>query len=403
MNVGTFLEKLKDEAACENRLAEIRSGSGQDIGAVGVRSRREALLHGLAAIRMALLPFKDWDAFRDRTEAGHGIGHLLRDFYHAVRLTCRLDADPRQLYVGLVGGTLHDIGCAFVRRYEEAGRIVRHAEAGALFVDETLNSGEAAERVPEEARRLICYAVAAHTHYLKPMAVRTADGREKAIQPYPDLGSDGSPVLNVWMTRWCDRLDCNGPAFVGRHFLTLLHDHSDFDGQNQNFYTVRFAEHLRPIIRTPEEIKADGGRRTMLEHLKMFADSQTNASPYGRHDRGEMSVLRDRYRSELERVIQAVREVPDSYRPDEFAEPLVRDWLGRVEPGELGVRTADQLIARLREIEPDWRRAWLYGLEYARYRYEEWADVARDFVDGLDIADEIYAGFPGVGNLHAVL
>jgi len=44
----------------------------------------------------------------------------------------------------------------------------------------------------------------------------------------------------------------------------------------------------------------------MIEFLKYFADSQTNDTPYGKHDFGEMSVLRDLYLLRMRRIIAAV-------------------------------------------------------------------------------------------------
>lgn len=134
--------------------------------------------------------------------------------------------------MGLVAGTLHDVGCALVEHYAETQRVVRHAEGGALLLQEILPR----LLLSEKQKILICYAVAAHTHYLKPQTVG-----EDTIEPYLDT-SEGEPLWGILFTRWVDRLDCNGAGFVGRHYLTLARAHQDFDGKQ--FYGIEFAEHL---------------------------------------------------------------------------------------------------------------------------------------------------------------
>lgn len=44
-----------------------------------------------------------------RLDPGHGMGHLVRDYIHANVLAEKTDMDPKQAYVGIIGGALHDI------------------------------------------------------------------------------------------------------------------------------------------------------------------------------------------------------------------------------------------------------------------------------------------------------
>lgn len=393
-SLRNFLDWLADEPAALQRVTEIRAAlTPEAFGRVSVQNRDEAADSAVRLVMTVLHALNVWRGFMERSEPGHGAGHLLRDHYHGLRLTRHLDLDPRDLFIGLTAGTLHDIGCVLVRRYEEAGKVIRHAEAGALFVDWALKRAQACSDVE---RDLIAYAIAAHTHYLKPTPAKTAAGADCLIQPYVDCWGD-EPIWSVWLTRWCDRLDVNGPAFVGRHFLTLNETHEDFDKVNQRFYVVELGAHLRPILRTEAEIKAAGGRRTMLEHLQMFASSQTNASPFGRFDFGEMVSLRDAYRERLDRIIKAVL-APPLAEPTPADEAAVQSWLRVVEPTANGARTADALIERLRGLEPDARRAWLYGLRVAAQEYADWSRSA-----AASIGNRRFVTLPGIGRLSDIL
>jgi hypothetical protein len=361
---------LADVPAAEAKAAEIRNFLPQiNMGEVRTEFSPEDVHGILCAI---LKPLEDIPAgFSLQDEAGHGSGHMRRDLLHAVLLGTRLkDIDASHCFPAIIAGTLHDVGCFIVKRYGDAHELLRHAEVGALYVNYVL---EQLGLVNTAERMAIVYGIAAHTHYLGPQTVKLKDGREVVIQPYPDM-INGKPVWFVWITRWVDRLDCGGGAFVGRHFLTLLKAHQDYDGKN--FYEVSFAEHLRPIRRPPEEIKAAGGKRTMAEHLQMFVDTQNNESPYGQHDFGLMVELRDAYKARLQRVIEAVLQPDDGVEPTEVDEMIVRHWLNRVEPSYLGRTTARDLLIKLHDLDPASRRAWMRGFRVASEEYAAWTREA---------------------------
>jgi len=231
-------------------------------------------------------------------EPGHGAGHLRRDYINALILFGRLEASPRDIFFGFICGSLHDLGTAIIDRYSESKRVIRHAEAGAMLVDLCLDD----DVVNEAERVLIYYVIAAHTHYLRTIEIKDEKGQTvNKIEPYTELYPNGQPFWPVWFARWVDRLDCSGPCFVGRHYLTLAKKHDDFDGKN--FYDVSFDKHMRPLLRD----KPDDGN-TMVEHLRMFANSQTNQSPYGKHDYGFMIEMRTIYREMLLRVVNSFKK-----------------------------------------------------------------------------------------------
>jgi len=311
----------------------------------------------------------------EEVEAAHGIGHWTRDFAHMLRLAQDAIVPEDVIVPALVGGTLHDIGSVFVDRYAEKNRAVRHAEAGALVVRAAaLETGALTEAEAD----LVAYVIAAHTHYLQPQEVKCADGVVRTVRPYTDM-FDGKPVEEVWLARWADRLDVNGPCFPARHYLTLVRDHYDYG--TEGFYKTSFTETMRPLLRTGEAIKAAGGQRTMLEHLKMFASSQTSESVYGKHDAGVMLTLRDAYREQLEHIIHSV-----AHPTDVDIARVLKAWtvfLGaNIEPTVKGRMAAHNLALGFRKLEPDIQRAWACGFRTIMTEYLGWADRMLVFLDG---------------------
>lgn len=125
-------------------------------------------------------------------DPGHGIGHLARDYLHAVVLAGNTQMDPRHAYIGMVGGALHDIlGCTLMPRYEESRRAVRHAEAGGYLFHKIHRIID----TPPEDALLIHYAIAAHTNSGLRSSIKCRDGVSRDLSPYIDSDGEGSPIL----------------------------------------------------------------------------------------------------------------------------------------------------------------------------------------------------------------
>ncbi len=358
-----MLNFLKNEGKAFKEVKKFRSKVEPKLESIfekiRISSREEAIVRGLEIINKVLELIGQHISLAN-TDPGHGIGHWMRDMYNGLRLCLKLDADPRTLFVGLVAGALHDIGCAVVPRYHEPQRAIRHAEAGALLLLDLFYKDSFG--LNEAGQLLICYAIAAHTHYLEEQKVKCKDGVIRVIKPYKDT-INGKPFYPVWLPRWIDRLECNGPYFVARHYLTLHEPHRDFNGENQSFYEVNFAETMRPIIRSREEIKKAGGKRTMLEHLKMFMDSQNNESPYGKHDYGYYVKLRKDYKEKLNRIIKAVLH-PELPTDENIIMVAWRMILEKTEPIN-GREAAKKLESLFNSLNEKTKFAWLSGFHAA--------------------------------------
>ena len=309
----------------------------------------------------------------ETADPGHGVGHFARDYVHALMLFSRLAADPSDAFIGFVAGVCHDLGCCVVPRYAEANHAVRHAEACALVLRQLFDANPCG--LNEAEQRLVEYSVASHTHYLRPANLTCADGEKRLVEPWLDA-DDNSPFWPVWFTRWVDRLDTNGPFFPGRHFLTLYKVHEDFDGKSH--FSVEFSAHMRPLLRTKEERGNDA--QTMLEHMEMFVQSQNSDSPYGKHDYGEMQVLRDGQSDDLKRIIQCVLAMTDERHHVGYAlSPsggisLLNDWFAKcVEPSRKGREVARALLGQLLREDKKTTLSWLFAFLRAMELSEGWS------------------------------
>lgn len=330
-------------------------------------------------------------------DPGHGLGHWGRDYIHSLYLAHDPELEPKYVLPCVLGGTLHDLGSLYLDRYADKNRAFRHAEAGALLIRAAaLESGF----LNRDEADLVAYVIAAHTHYLKSSDVTCADTETRRVYPYRDVEEvetnphdrnqfDLEPMLEIWLPRWVDRLDCSGPCLVARHFMTLAKDHEDF-GQ-QGFYKVSFAEHMRPLLRSKEEITKSGGGQTMLEHLRMFADSQTNDSPYGKYDRGRMVQLRDAYRASLKHIIDQVAH-PTDVNVDRIMIAWMRFLSQTVEP-TLKPETARALEENFRHLDTGAQRAWACGFRATMAEFQVWGDRVQTFLETLPDA---YDRFPGL-------
>lgn len=310
---------------------------------------------------------------------GHGAGHLCRDYLHSLRLAYDESLPVECVIPGILGGTLHDIGTLFVDRYAENKCVVRHAEVGALIVRAA--AIETGTIHPTEADS-IAYAIAAHTHYDKTTRITCADGMTRSVAPYRDMWDETTPMLEAWLPRWADRLDCSGPCFVGRCYLASYRDREDYSPDN-GFFPVTFEEYMRPLLRTPGEIAEAGGKRTLAEFLQMFASSQTNDSPYGKHDRGEMVTLRNTYRAMLERILEEVA------RPTLNVDVKVLSlawqlFLGmNIEPTPKGQEAAWRLAERFETLDANVQRAWANGFAETMREYTYWSADMMEFIGTL--------------------
>ena len=355
---------------------------------------------GAARVTRVILGALEREMSLDGMCPGHGPGHWMRDYIAACQLLSNLETlggrTETEVLAGFAGGVLHDIGNAVVDRYHDAGSPVRHAEAAGLMLARLFERNDFG--LSENEQLAIQWAVMAHTHYLRPQEVEW-NGQMITVEPYRDLDDDGQPLYGVWFPRMIDRLDCSGSAtFVARHWLTLHKEHQDYS-QN-GFYDVDFHSHIAPILRSPEEIKATGGKQTMLEHLRMFATSQSNDSPYGQYDYGRMLPLRDARRENLLAFVHVV--AGDYSLKDGMIDSILSAWksfLSWIEPSESGRQAAIILDQLIRKEERSVQMAWASGFLFAMQSYQDWAEGVLDDLASIGAVCDL----PFVGNIRHFL
>ena len=317
----------------------------------------------------------------ENIEPGHGIGHLSRDYIYATILSNDKNIDPKQAYIGTIAGVLHDIlGCNVVNRYDEGKRVVRHGEAGGLLFQEISKNID----VSEDEALLVYYAIAGHPHYLKTSTVKCADGKERETKPYMDIDEAGNPIMAMWLTRWSDRLDVNGPNFVGRHFLTLFEEHEDY-GDKEGFYSIKFSDQVRPLLRNNDDIKADPHGKTMREHFNMFATSQNNNSEFGKFDDEAMIELRDFNKESLFKIIDAF-ELKNDFSKLEGGE-LLKQWtnwmINNVEPTLSGKNAIEKIMKDFAKLPEETKQIWYNVIKITLAEYDKWCQEMRRKIENL--------------------
>lgn len=101
---------VDDEAQSWERIQELRRSFRPElIDDVSVHSREEAVRKGQELVGNVLACYQKLGV-DPALDPAHGIGHLARDYINASIMVPHLDADPRHLYIGFVGGVLHDGG-----------------------------------------------------------------------------------------------------------------------------------------------------------------------------------------------------------------------------------------------------------------------------------------------------
>lgn len=384
MNLAKLNTLIQDEGKAWDKIIRLReSFSSRTMSEIEYDTPEQAIKAAVWVVQEILEAFGRAGLDVSLIEPGHGIGHITRDYVNGLRLLYGIDAPPADIFVGAVGGVFHDIGCAMIDRYQESKHVIRHAEVGALMLLEAMAGPAMGEHLSRAEKIAVAHSVLAHTQYLRSMEVKCEDRVTRLALPYRDLDEDGNPILAMWFSRWIDRLDYNGPAFVARHLLTLAKEHMDSDGKG--YYDVTFAQHMRPLLRSAEEIEAAGGAKTMLEHLNMFHQSQTNNSPYGTHDYGKMVELRDFTRERMAPIITAVTD-PDALS-NEGQNVIINAWAifltRNIEPTDLGKKHALILDGKFRNLPPESRNAWCNGFRECMKQYILWSKPMLDFLCSL--------------------
>lgn len=219
-----------------------------------------------------------------RGSPGHDFGHTRRDALDTFALATDknvLTYQPAEIQAGILV-LLHDYGVSFVPRYKDFETLFGHAEEGAWRVYRRLHG-----LIEENLLLLVCYGIAAHTHYTKDMPCK--DGSIRKPWWYELFEADGKKYgWAVLACRFGDRLDTNGTTLLLRHLLANA-DAVESGGQDltgKTFYDIN-QDSIRIMI-TPQKAMLDlpDGKKapTTLQHVLNFSSSNFGTSVYSRDD-----------------------------------------------------------------------------------------------------------------------
>ena len=271
----------------------------------------------LESVPQTIIPqlFERLKPYLEELPGGHSKNHVYRDFINSLAINQDpwvKSLDDVEKFIGIMGGTFHDIGNSVVNRYEETKRFAGHAEAGAFLFGDI-----AKDLLSPNLLKLSQFAIAAHTHYAKdiPIPPKKVNGEEKTIvkKPYDDTLSNDGNKAGIWLSQWADRLDAQGVQAFIRHSITKAEPTEDYD-PSQGFHQIKeneikdFTYHLSPTMRTEN---FTGGRNT-LEHITMYRNSALGKSVYSQHDTPYFTneLVRPNAEEQDEFVKEVLRETP---------------------------------------------------------------------------------------------
>jgi len=314
--------------------------------------------------------YRHLHVFTIQGKPGHDTGHLLRDFLSGSAIS-GTDPYAAKAYTNdrtaaFFGAAYHDIGNSIAFRFQDYFWECGHAEVGAwLFYRLT------EKFLPEHIRRLTAYAIAAHTHLLKP--VETKIGFTRPVWVDHLFETDGGrPVgISIWITRFADRLDTNGVTLLCRHIIATI-EGSRQEGRNfsgQDWYEIN--KKALDILLTPDTV-IEGTTPSALKHLENFADSAKNITPYSQHD-AKFPVMKEfmNYKvQQSEKLIHIVKTQTDKADFNKF-----RRFVARMSLSPIITSTLNDVEKLWIELTPEEQSHWGPAFDYIEKSYVEWLQI----------------------------
>lgn len=299
---------------------------------------------------------------------GHDTGHLYRDYLSGAAITgtdsYAAKAYPNDSTAAFFGAAYHDLGNSIVFRFQDYLWECGHAEVGAwLFYKLT------EKFLPESTRRLTAYAIAAHTHMLKPVETKVGFTR----QPWVDhlFENESHPVgVSIWITRFADRLDTNGVTLLCRHIIATI-EGSRQEGRNfsgTEWYEVN--EDALNILLKPDTILS-GTTPSALKHLENFANSAKNITPYSQHD-DQFPIMKDfmNYKvKQSETLIDIVKNQTGKADFNKF-----RRFVAQMSLSPIITSTINDVEKLWDKLTPEEQSHWGPAFDYIEKSYSEWLE-----------------------------
>ncbi|MDD3284628.1 MAG: HD domain-containing protein [Patescibacteria group bacterium] len=384
---------LENELENWKEIKELKSKINIDFfDNVNIKNKKEAISKSIFVIKSILKELDKQKIDILKMDPGHGIGHMTRDYINALRLAYKdNNTKPKELFIGIIGAALHDIGSSLIERYSESQRLVRHAEMGALLFKRI---SQKLKILNKEEEFLICYAIAAHTTYLKVYYFK-----KFKVEPYKYI-LNNKVVMSFQYPRFADRLDANGAFLVARDYLILNKSHMH-DGSMGKFFKTNFKDDMKITLRAQDEIEKSGGYRTALEHLNIYMLGQKN-SIHSQYDTNVMEYFRDNETKNLKNIINSILKPKklESKKIDEIQKKWTIFLYKNIEPTEIGKKTAIGLSKKFKRLKENEINAWTYGFYITMQEYNK---SAYEMLKFLDKIPKEYQTLPVIGKLKTLI
>lgn len=289
--------------------------------------------------------------------SAHDQGHILRDCARSFMLikdsNVKNEMTSEDLISGVTGGTLHGIIILIMERYGESKRIIRHAEASALFVEKFLDlnciENEFGKEVRDYILAVTLYAIASHTNYTREYTVNGY-----TIKPYKKTWESGAPIWSRKLTLWADSQDLNGPVAILRLILPYYLESRE-DHINNRFVNMEFSSRtMYPYI-----AKSDDGEdlipSSAIAQMSRFI-STMDKEPYCQYD---LPGLMTDYRNRLKEIGMKILESPDDLTMDVLSQDeLCEVFINISMCGENGQKQIRELVERFNTLPKSITRRW---------------------------------------------
>lgn len=385
-DIRQYVESKEGQEEIQSFIDSLRQklGSPGDYLSVCKQAETEIGPFGSTTI---LYIFERLERFIQVCPPGHDPFHIYRDLLAGLAL---VNSDPfvakaafkSDVTASILGGTFHDIGNAVTHRYDDRKRMAGHAEIGA-WVFFNITKGILSENIGI----LAAYAIAAHTHYLKPLKVQEPEGFER--QPYwygiefVDDDKDKPYGFAPILTRFADRLDTNGVTHFCRHLLATA-DAIESGGEDltgDTFFEIN-REALLALFK-PEVRRGKHTPPTTLEHCRNFALSNFGGGPYSRDDNlfPVMTELMWIKVSQTNRLIQVVTK--EGVDMSDFSRKKAKAYaifvLRNLSGSPHFDRSWDVLLEAWETLDNLAQGSWFKGFDYILRAYFEWLDTLAEF------------------------
>ncbi len=342
--------------------------------------------------------FDELNVVIEKCPPGHDRGHIVRDILAGIVLALNdpFIKDARfasEIWAGIMAAAFHDIGNSIVFRYHDRKNKCGHGEIGAWLFFQIANEIDPKH---EKIYLLAAHAIAAHTHYLKPIEVENPKGYVR--ETYEDtIMNSGHPIrIAMHMARFADRLDCNGSTLLARHILAAC-DSYHVEGA-QDFSAGKFfklnEEYLHALL-VPES-RNISGKPTALKHVSNFSDSNFGNSPYSKND----------YRFPFFSLLMAwkvneantILSIAESNKQDLTRHAAIYEVLRIISGSKIPDNVSGVLEQSWNSLNEEQKLKWVSILYYVKRNYIEWCHLLLCFIPkssgfykfALDISTRVF-------------